>query len=68
MPAVISHLRALVDQAQRLLYRLNGDAAYQRYLAHWQAHHADNESQPLNRKAFFSAETQRKWNGIKRCC
>ncbi len=48
--------------------RLNGDQAYQRYLAHWQQHHAESEPQPLSRKAFFAAETQRKWNGVKRCC
>ncbi len=33
--------------------RLNGDQAYQRYLAHWQQHHAESEPQPLSRKAFF---------------
>jgi uncharacterized short protein YbdD (DUF466 family) len=48
--------------------RLNGDQAYQRYLIHWQQHHAESETQPLSRKAFFAAETQRKWNGVKRCC
>ena len=46
----------------------NGEAAYERYLQHWQQHHAESQRQPLNRKAFFAAETQRKWNGIKRCC
>ncbi len=47
---------------------LNGDAAYERYLQHWQSHHSDEPTAPLSRKAFFAAETQRKWNGIKRCC
>ncbi len=46
----------------------NGEAAYQRYLAHWQQEHAEEEQLPLTRKAFFAAETQRKWDGIKRCC
>ncbi|WP_415878389.1 YbdD/YjiX family protein [Methylomonas sp. TEB] len=46
---------------------LNGDAAYERYLLHWQEHHA-GQFPPLSRKGFFAAETQRKWNGIKRCC
>jgi uncharacterized short protein YbdD (DUF466 family) len=46
----------------------NGESAYQRYLLHWQQHHADVQMQPLSRKAFFAAETQRKWNGVKRCC
>lgn len=47
---------------------LNGEAAYRRYLSHWQKHHAHQGGQALSRKAFFAAETQRKWNGIKRCC
>jgi len=47
---------------------LNGDSIYQRYLIHWEQHHTLSESKPLNRKDFFAAETQRKWNGIKRCC
>ncbi len=47
---------------------LNGDTAYQRYLVHWQQHHARSDKKPLSRKAFFAAETQRKWNGVKRCC
>ncbi|MGY6277130.1 CstA-like transporter-associated (seleno)protein [Methylomonas sp. MgM2] len=47
---------------------LNGEAAYQRYLDHWQAYHAEPGSKPMSRKAFFAAETKRKWNGIKRCC
>ncbi|NOV29146.1 YbdD/YjiX family protein [Methylomonas sp. ZR1] len=46
---------------------LNGDAAYERYLRHCHEHHAE-QLRPLSRKAFFAAETQRKWNGVKRCC
>jgi uncharacterized short protein YbdD (DUF466 family) len=45
----------------------SGDDAYERYLAHWRAHHA-GEGEPLDRRAFFRAEQERKWNGIKRCC
>ncbi|QWF71371.1 putative selenoprotein [Methylomonas paludis] len=48
--------------------RLNGDTAYERYLAHWQQAHAAAGDKPLSRKAYFAAETQRKWNGVKRCC
>ncbi len=51
----------------RALRSLTGDDAYERYLAHWRAHHA-GEGAPLDRKAFFRAEEERKWNGIKRCC
>ena len=46
---------------------LVGDDAYERYLAHWYRQHAD-ESLPLDRKAFFKMEQERKWNGIRRCC
>ena len=47
--------------------RISGDDAYERYLAHWQAHHG-SEGAPLDPKAFFKAEQARKWNGIRRCC
>jgi uncharacterized short protein YbdD (DUF466 family) len=49
------------------LRALSGDDAYERYLAHWRVQHAD-EGMPLDRKAFFRDEQERKWNGIKRCC
>jgi uncharacterized short protein YbdD (DUF466 family) len=49
------------------LRALSGDDAYERYLAHWSTQHSD-EGTPLDRKAFFRAEQERKWNGIKRCC
>jgi uncharacterized short protein YbdD (DUF466 family) len=48
--------------------RLNGDAAYERYLEHWQEHHRGDGQAPLGRKAFFAAEMRRKWSGVKRCC
>lgn len=50
-----------------LVRRLNGDDAYERYLAHWRGHHADDGA-PLDRRQFYQAELQRKWNGIRRCC
>lgn len=46
---------------------LAGDDAYERYLQHWQAHHACAAG-PLDRKTFFKMELERKWNGIRRCC
>lgn len=52
----------------RIWRYLNGESRYRRYLLHWQRHHANRHVPPLNRKAFFADETQRKWNGIKRCC
>jgi uncharacterized short protein YbdD (DUF466 family) len=57
-----------MDMLKKLWGSLNGDAAYDRYLQHWRQQHARQGAQPLSRKAFFAAETQRKWNGIKRCC
>jgi uncharacterized short protein YbdD (DUF466 family) len=51
----------------RTLRTVSGDDAYERYLAHWRAQHA-GEGEPLDRRAFFKAEQERKWNGIKRCC
>ena len=49
------------------LRTVTGDDAYERYLAHWRTQHA-GEGSPLDRKAFFRSELERKWNGIKRCC
>jgi uncharacterized short protein YbdD (DUF466 family) len=56
-------LRKLINAVRRL----SGDDAYERYLQHFQAHHA-SEAEPLNRKTFFKLEQERKWNGIRRCC
>jgi uncharacterized short protein YbdD (DUF466 family) len=47
---------------------LSGDDAYERYLAHWQTHHAHEGGQPLDRKSFFKYEQARKWDGVRRCC
>ncbi|MES1196355.1 MAG: YbdD/YjiX family protein [Steroidobacter sp.] len=50
----------------RLLRRISGDDAYERYVQH---HHQYHRDQPLlDRRAFYLAEQQRKWSGIKRCC
>ncbi|QPK63317.1 YbdD/YjiX family protein [Methylomonas sp. LL1] len=61
-------IKAGFARLQALWRNLNGDTDYQRYLEHWHSHHVSEQVQPLNRKAFFAAETQRKWNGVKRCC
>lgn len=50
------------------LRRMSGDDAYERYLAHWQASHAHDGGEPLDRKSYFKAEQARKWNGVRRCC
>ncbi|MGD9842466.1 MAG: CstA-like transporter-associated (seleno)protein [Steroidobacteraceae bacterium] len=48
------------------LRQITGDDAYERYLQHHQHCHADESV--LDRRAFYIAEQQRKWNGINRCC
>lgn len=60
--------QALAGRLLVLWRSANGEESYQRYLRHWHHHHAGQGGEPLSRKAFFAAETQRKWNGIKRCC
>lgn len=51
----------------RFIREITGDDAYERYLEHWQNHHAQ-EGEPQTRATFFKAEMERKWNGVKRCC
>jgi uncharacterized short protein YbdD (DUF466 family) len=52
----------------RALRAATGDDAYERYVAHWRDHHRGDASAPLDRRAFFSEEQRRKWNGVRRCC
>jgi uncharacterized short protein YbdD (DUF466 family) len=56
-------LRKLIS----IVRQLSGDDAYERYLLHWQTHHADAAG-PMDRKTYFRTEQERKWNGIRRCC
>lgn len=45
---------------------VSGDDAYERYVAHRMAAHAD---QPLmTRKAFFAERQRQKWMNVARCC
>ena len=46
---------------------MSGDAAYDRYLAHWRLQHK-GEGAPLDRKTFFKQQQERKWNRPNRCC
>lgn len=51
----------------KILRRLTGDDAYERYLEHHRHQHA-REVAPLTREDFYRLATERRWNGIKRCC
>ena len=56
------------SRAWSVLRELSGDDAYERYLAHWRAHHAARGRAPLDRAAFCREEQRRKWDGVRRCC
>ncbi len=61
----------MTDTLRRLwaaIREVSGDDAYERYLAHWRAHHAHDGAQPLDRAAFCREEQRRKWEGVRRCC
>lgn len=61
-------MRILLKRIYEVLRRMLDDDAYERYLAHWQAAHAHEGGAPLDRKAFYKAELERKWSGVRRCC
>jgi len=63
---VVPRLRRVRRALSVWLAWLNGDAEYQAYCAHLRTHHADVE--PLSRAAFYVAELERRWNGVRRCC
>lgn len=50
----------------RVIRRLSGDDAYERYLKHHATH--GQESPPLSRAEFFRQWQDGKWKGVKRCC
>lgn len=50
----------------RVVRRLSGDDAYERYLRHHAEQHVDEP--PLTREAFFKQWQDGKWKGMKRCC
>ena len=75
---------AKLKSVWRAIRRLSGDDAYERYLAHYAAHHqpisiernierVDMErdsalEQPLSKEEFFRQWQDSKWKGVKRCC
>ncbi|MBK9427715.1 MAG: putative selenoprotein [Gammaproteobacteria bacterium] len=48
------------------LRAVSGDDAYERYLVHHVAAHADRA--PLARREFFRRRQEAAWSGVKRCC
>ena len=61
-----TRLKKLLRSCWQNIRQLSGDDAYERYLAHHTACHADTA--PLSRKEFFQRTQQQKWSSIKRCC
>ena len=53
-----------------IIRQLSGDDAYERYLQHHAAFHANalEVKPPLARKEFFKLWQESKWKGINRCC
>ena len=61
-------MRRALRKVWALLREVTGDDAYERYLAHWRAAHADGTMLPLDRSSFYREEQRRKWDGVRRCC
>ncbi|MGQ0442185.1 MAG: CstA-like transporter-associated (seleno)protein [Methylophilaceae bacterium] len=53
-----------------IVRQLSGDNAYECYLVHHAAFHANSvEAKPaLSRKAFYQLWQETKWKEVKRCC
>ena len=66
MGARLTHLKRRLHKLWHAIRQLSGDDAYECYLAHHTACHAD--APRLSRKDFFLRQEQQKWGGIKRCC
>lgn len=64
MPRVWLRLKLL----WQVIRNMSGEDAYERYLAHWRDHHDRGEGAPLDRKAFYKQQQERKWSRINRCC
>ena len=66
MGARLKILRGFFIRFAAGVRELSGDSAYEHYLAHHAAHHAQLPA--LSRKAYFQQQEQQKWEGVKRCC
>jgi uncharacterized short protein YbdD (DUF466 family) len=63
----MTRLPAVLENLLQGLRSLAGEDAYDRYIAHRRDRHGEDPP-PLDRKAFYKQQQERKWNGIKRCC
>jgi uncharacterized short protein YbdD (DUF466 family) len=63
---VVIHVAAWLKSCVANLRQMTGDDAYERYVVHHHQHHSDQAL--LDRRAYYLAEQQRKWTGVKRCC
>ncbi len=61
-------MRVALQRLWALIREMTGDDAYERYLAHWRAHHSERDGVPLDRAAFCREEQRRRWDGVRRCC
>lgn len=61
-----TRLAVQLGKLWRIVRQLSGDDAYERYLAHHAAHHADTP--PQSRAEYFRRREQEKWDGVRRCC
>ena len=63
---VIPHKEGAIAIFWRTLRTMTGDDAYEKYLEHHGHHHGSEP--PLDRRAFYLKNQQKKWTGINRCC
>lgn len=62
----LQNARRAAGALWRLLRRITGDDAYERYVEHCREH---DPGRPLPaRREFFAARLAGKWSGIARCC
>jgi len=64
--AAATGVRSTARRVWRVMRRVAGDDAYECYLAHHAACHAD--APPLDRRAYYLNRQRQKWDGVQRCC
>jgi uncharacterized short protein YbdD (DUF466 family) len=65
-PPAEGRLARVLRAVRTALAWLNGDTAYARHVEHWQRDHPGTP--PPSRATFHRLETERRWNGVRRCC